>query len=481
MVSWSRGVRDMMASSYCQLAIELRAHYAVSSLMWRPFVDSLGLADSSIASRLPIDIIHAILESISTFSPAEATHCYLSLALVASSWREPAQLHLFRRPFLPSPPASNAPGRFRHPLHTYPRLLLLKETLETRPHLAASVQSLSLGLWTTSIKRETARDRRLSSRLAVEILQLCPSLCPNLRELSWPGVVRLDKAEAAQALQRLHGIEVLRFGDGVQRADADPWIINLDPTIREEWGSARWSIREVGEMMEHWPRLRKVVLGERMMSRSEWEVGGESMITGWSCELESFELALGRHSMLPKGELQRLLKGSQKSLRRLKITEHQLPLEDLIDYLFTSASRLTHLSTLTNDLHTPCSLLPAIEHHCHSLRYLSLGSPMAPSHALRQLASLTALESLKLRWSNGSPPTLSVEAVYSEAGEDVGNFASLRKVEVEILHYGFMEYNLAQGEYERLTWREGEWKRDVEGGWRPGDVEMVVRPRLQIE
>lgn len=263
----------------------------------------------------------------------------------------------------------------------------------------------------------------------------------------------------------------------MQKADADPWIINLDAAIREEWGSARWSIKEVGEMIGHWPRLRKVVLGERMMSRSEGKVGDEATIAGWTRELESFELALGRHSVLPKGELQRLLGGSKASLRYLKITEHQLPAGELIDYLSTSGSQLTHLSTVTNDLHTPCTLLPSIQQHCHSLRYISLGSPVAPSDGLRQLASLPALESLKLRWSNGCPPALSVESVYLDAAEEVGKSASLRKIEMEILYHGFMDYNLAEGEHERLTWRAGEWTKDVEGGWRPGDVEMIVRPR----
>ncbi|ORY88339.1 hypothetical protein BCR35DRAFT_351146 [Leucosporidium creatinivorum] len=435
-----------------------------------------GTSSSSIASQLPVDIIYGILEAISTISPAEATHTYLSLALVSSSWREPAQLHLFRRPYLPSPPLSNSPSPSLNPLRTYPRLVLLKETLQSHPHLAASVQSLSLGLWTTNIKREAAHDRRLSSHLAVEILKLCPSLCPNLRELSWPGVVRFDKAEAAQALRHLPGIEVLHFGEGSQKSDADPWIINLDAAVREEWGSARWSIKEVGEMMEHWPRLRKVVLGERMTSRSEGEAGEYSTDVGWNCELKSFELALGRHSALPKGELRRLLRGSKESLRHLKVTEHQLLPGELIDYLSTAGSRLTHLSTNTNDLHTLSDLLPPIELHCNSLRYLSIGSIVPPGLCLLCLASHSALESVKLKWSNRIFHT-SIDEVFESVGGEVEKFEHLRKVEVELLHYRQAMGYSEKDEIETRIWRGGEWVRGYEGGWRPGDVEVIVRPR----
>lgn len=49
------------------LLTALRAHRALGSLSSRPVADPLDFSVSSIASRLPIDIIYAILEAISTF------------------------------------------------------------------------------------------------------------------------------------------------------------------------------------------------------------------------------------------------------------------------------------------------------------------------------------------------------------------------------------------------------------------------------
>lgn len=336
--------------------------------------------------------MYCILDEV--ISMPEASHTLLSLSLVSTSFRGPAQHLLFRRPSLPPTPEPRA--RRPDTLSTYPRILLLKQSLEARPDLAAKVHVLDFGVWSTRIATEVSVDRRIASALQVDLLKLCPTACPNLREISWPGVVKLHSADALLALQHLANVETLRFGDVTssnQSQEDDSWLKNLDPAFSEQFGSARPTVQQVGRVVSRWPRLRKLVLAEPMQEKEEWESAeGEA----WSCELESLEVAGGEYTI---AELEQILGASRDSLRRLTVAEHQLSPQDLFRLLAAYGAGLNHLTLGTPSTPALLShplLLSTITKHCAHLRHLSIAALVDPFDALRTLARLPHLETVKL-------------------------------------------------------------------------------------
>ncbi|ORY88309.1 hypothetical protein BCR35DRAFT_301840 [Leucosporidium creatinivorum] len=422
---------------------------------------------------LPEDCIYEILAHVLALTRTEATRTLVALSLVSSAWRDPSQRLLFRQPHLPSSTYKHR-THFNSTLTTYSRMLLLKNTLEAHPHLASSVQSLAFGPWSTAVKQEATHDRPSGSKLAIDLLRLVPTLCPQLRALSWPGVVISDKVDASSALQRLPPtIETLHLGDGSSDRDMDLALKYLDPALRREFGSARWSVGEVGAVLARWPSLRKVVLMETLLSRGEDEWGLSAESARWSCELEEFELALGGQSVLALGDLERILGGSRDSLRRLSITEHQLHPQVLINYLTSSGSALTHLSTTTNALHSSPLLLSAVASSCASLRHLSLGSFLNLSDALQPLSRLRHLETLSLKTVSTlvSQPTELLKTI----ARDLRGFARLKKVYLEVSS----DYGRGFGRevtVERRVWRGGRWLDWAEREMRmEGDIEVELR------
>lgn len=435
-----------------------------------------SFAGPSAGIELPEDCIYEILSHVLVFTPADATRTLAALSLVSSAWRSPSQRLLFRQPHLPSSSHKNR-TQLNCTLTTYPRMELLKNSLQAHPHLASSVQSLALGAWSTAVKQEATHDRPSSSKLTVDLLRLIPSLCLQLRTLSWPGVVIADKVEASFALQRLPPtIDTLHLGDGSSDRDMDRALKYLDPALRQEFGSAHWSVKEVGAVLSGWPRLRKVVLREVLLSRSENEWGVSSESSRWSCALEEFELALAGQAVLPLGDLERMLDSSRVSLRRLTIAENQLHPHVLINYLTSSGSSLTHLSTTTNALHSSPFLLSAVTSSCASLRHLSLGSFLNLSDALQPLIRLRHLESLSLKTVSELVLAVSQPSeLLKRIAQDLRGFARLKRVKLEVSS----EYGRGSGRkvtVERRVWRGGRWLDWGERELRvEGDIEVELR------
>lgn len=366
---------------------------------------------------------------------------------------------------------------------------LLKDSLQAHPHLASSVQSLALGAWSTAVKQEATYDRPSNSRLTIELLHLIPSLCPRLRTLSWPGVVIADKAEAFSALQGLPPtIETLHLGDGSSDRDMSSALKYLEPALRQEFGSAHWSIEQVGAVVNTWPSLRKVVLREVLLPpqvEEEWCISSAS--SAWTCQLEEFELALGAgpaSAMLELGDLELMLHGSRDSLRRFTVAEDQLSPQVLIAYLTSFGSSLTHLTTsiTTNRLDSsespPLLLLSTIASSCPSLRHLSLvGTFPDLSETLAPLTRLAQLEtiSLKLKLISALDTTANPSELVQMMARDFklrGKLAKLRSMYLEVSSESARKVKV-----ECRVWRRGRWLDWAEQGEvkRAGDVEVELR------
>lgn len=286
-------------------------------------------------------------------------------------------------------------------------------------------------------------------------------------------MVIADKAEALSALQRLPPtIDTIQLGDGSSDRDMDLALKYLDPALKQEFGSAHWSVEEVGTVLRAWPSLRKVMLRE-VLSRGEEEWGISSALSRWSCQLEEFELALAGQAVLPLGDLERMLDSSRDSLRRLAVAEHQLHPHVLIAYLTASGSSLTHFTTTTDALQSSPLLLTALASSCTSLRHLSLGSFIRLSDALQPLTRLAQLETLSLK--TVSPLVSEPTELLKTIARDLRGFAGLRSVYLEVRS----EFGRELGRevtVERRVWREGRWldwaERTVR---RKGDVKVELR------
>ncbi|GAA5853513.1 hypothetical protein JCM9279_001298 [Rhodotorula babjevae] len=341
---------------------------------------------------LPHDVCQLVCDATLDLPPGVASSTLRSLALVSRTWSAPAQHALYRSPWL----SFDAPDRV--PPRTYTRLEQLAATLDARPDLARGVLDLDAGKYTVRCQTEARVDRRLVSRLAVRLVAACPSL----RALSLPFVVQADKPALLSALRRLALLEALTLGDGV--AVADPWVVNVDVAVLDEWGVAQWWRRDLAALAPHWPRLRRVALKARIRARD-----GDEPIP-WA--LDAFELALGRSARLSAPYVAAALGRSvlAGSLRRLTLCEHQLEPGALVELLeavggggddegaAAGAGGLEVLRTTTADKVTRHDVLAHdIARTCPRLRVLALETPLGDlPGALGALGSLRHLRRLAL-------------------------------------------------------------------------------------
>ncbi|GAA5986010.1 hypothetical protein JCM11641_004900 [Rhodosporidiobolus odoratus] len=336
--------------------------------------------ETSPFSLLPLDLLHLICIPILDFPPAIATANLHSLSLASRAWSLAAQPALFHSPYLSSDPLDRVEPR------TYARLKSFLEAVQGRPDLAAAVRDFDAGKYTARCTTEAEVDRRLVSRLSIKLIQVCS----NLRTLSLPFVTQADKYDLVVALRKLSSLEVVTIGEGA--AISDPWVINVDIAIKDQWGTAVWTRDDMVTFANHWPRLRKVVLQVKLKGLTPDAVAP----IPW--QLEGFELALLKHGKVSFDYLDRLLSNTHSSLRRLVLTEHQLDPDDLLHVFEAYGATLTALETTTANIYAPNkSLFSTIASSCPSLRFLRLGTPVyALSSCLLHLSELHHLSDLAL-------------------------------------------------------------------------------------
>jgi len=341
---------------------------------------------------LPHDVCQLVCDAALDLPPGIASSTLQALALVSRTWSTAAQHALYRNPWL----SFDAPDRVAP--RTFTRLEQLVATLAARPDLARGVLALDAGKYTVRCQTEAKVDRRLVSRLAVRLV----AACPNLRALSLPFVVQADKPALLSALRRLALLEQLTLGDGV--ALADPWVVNVDVAVLDEWGVAQWWRRDLAALAPHWPRLRRVALHARIRGRH-----GDERIP-WA--LDAFELALGRSARLEAQYVAAVLGRSVAAgtLRRLTLCEHQLEPGALVELLgavggggsgeegAAGATGLEELRTTTADKVTRHDdLAHDVARTCPHLRVLALETPLGDLlGALGALSSLRHLRRLAL-------------------------------------------------------------------------------------
>ncbi|GAA5909719.1 hypothetical protein JCM8208_003854 [Rhodotorula glutinis] len=333
---------------------------------------------------LPHDVCQLVCDAALDLPPGIASTTLRSLALVSRTWSTAAQHALYRDPWL----SFDAPDRV--PPRTLDRLEHLVATLEQRPDLARGVLALDAGKYTVRCQTEAKVDRRLVSRVAVRLVALCLSL----RALSLPFVVQADKAALLAALRRLALLETLTIGEGA--ALADPWVVNVDVAVLDEWGVAQWWRRDLAALAPHWPHLRHLALHARIRGRD-----GDEAIP-WA--LESFELALVRSARLSAPYVLAALGRTVAagSLRRLTLREHQLEPGALVELLeAVGGAGLEVLRTTTADRVTRHdALVHDVARTCPSLRVLALetllGDLVGALGALGALGSLQHLRRLAL-------------------------------------------------------------------------------------
>ncbi|BGP27262.1 hypothetical protein JCM10295v2_006226 [Rhodotorula toruloides] len=271
------------------------------------------------------------------------------------------------------------------PPRTFSHLEALLRTLEARDDLARSVQKLDLGRWTARCSSEAKVDRRQISSLAVKLVVTCPAL----KVLSLPFVVQADKKDLVVALKQLVQFERLTIDEAV--ATADPWIINIDASIKEEWGKAIWTIADLAAFAPSWPRIKALQMYATARSGQE-----DDIVVDW--QLEEFSLLLGQNAKLDFHYLHRLLHGSRRSLRCLNVREHQLEPGVLAHFLEDYGGNIRILRTFTSDhFSIDKPLLRTIATRCPNLRELQLDTPIPDlEDALSQLAQLRYLHVLLL-------------------------------------------------------------------------------------
>lgn len=341
----------------------------------------LGLADPappSLASRLPLDACEHICAAVRRLPPAIATPTLLSLSLVSRTWSSAAQKALHTAPFLNFDAPDTVPPR------TFSRLEALLRTLETRDDLARSVQWLDIGRWTARCSSEAKVDRRRISSLAVRIVAACPAL----KILSMPFVVQADKKDLVVALRVLSHLGHLVFDEAV--AVPDPWIINVDVSIKEEWGQAVWTIADLAALAPSWPRMKKLEMSSAIRG------GPGDEVVNWP--IQECALLLQQNIKLSYGYLDRLLRGGRGSLCTIHIREHRLEPGALARFVKEYGSSLERIRTYTNDRFTVDEpLIHAIATSCPKLRSLVLSTPIPNvADALDELSRLPRLQTIAL-------------------------------------------------------------------------------------
>ncbi|POY75993.1 hypothetical protein BMF94_1078 [Rhodotorula taiwanensis] len=342
-----------------------------------------------------------------------AASTLLSLSLVSQTWSRAAQAALHADPFL----CFDAPDTI--PPRTYERLSMLLRTLAARPDLARSVRCLDLGLYTTRCQTEARVDRRRVSQLSIDLVRAAPAL----HALSLPFVTQADKPHLVDALRSLDCLQTLTIGEGT--SSPDPWVINVDIGIKDQWGCARWFRGDFVPLCRHWPRLRKVNLQARLRNRDKDDVVG----VPW--RLEAFELSLHRHGRLGFAQLDLLLHGCRAAtLRHLHVKEHQLAEGALENILSTYGSGLTSLTTLTADHFSHHNaLFPTIAESCPALETLYLATPVYDLLAnLRDLLRLPRLRELTL--ATAVAPVVPPVDLVARLAEVIGSGPSLSAIAI---------------------------------------------------
>ncbi|GAA5900111.1 hypothetical protein JCM6882_002615 [Rhodosporidiobolus microsporus] len=404
-------------------------------------------------SSLPLDIYDLLVEAVTLLPPVVSTATLLSLCRVSRAWCAAAQPALFRMPFLPFGSPDTTPPR------TYSRLQSLLETLHRRPDLAALVRSFDLGRYTARCIAEVKVDRRLVSPLSIELVKACP----NLREATVPFVVQAEKGSLVEALQRLSVLESFSLGEGV--SIVDPWVVNVDIAVKDSWGTAVFTRRDLAALAQSWPLLRRFILQARVRGLDADEV------IPW--ELESFELSLLKNFKLSFPYLDKLLSNCRttSSLRRLIVREHQLHPTDLVQLVEAYGDSLEVVETFTANRFAPNEpLLAAIAASCPNLRRLRLGTPLydLPS-ALHHLSQLPKLRWIALDTVLCNPR--GEEATSTGVAEQVRAFPALRYLSFAPGCHVETEADVER--FRRFEWQLRELREEL-----AGEIEVVLYPQF---
>ncbi|GAA5939181.1 uncharacterized protein JCM15063_004444 [Sporobolomyces koalae] len=344
------------------------------------------------------DIVQYLVDTVlpTYLAPIPLTRALLSLCRVSRAMHHIAQPVLFHTPFISfDPPDTTPPGR------TFERVEHLVHTLEhDRSGLATRVRNLgSLGQWSTRILSEGIPKNRIDvSTLLIRLV----ALCPNCETIAIPFVTISHQERFSRTIitngSRLREI---RFGEGYE--SQDPWVINFDPSVREQWGSAKFTIRDFQLWSNPLARVTHLKLMARLRVEDPLEEDDELVDSDEEPEvlgfkLEHFQLDLLRNSKLSFNYVYRLLYTSRTTLKSLVLKEHQLTSapETLDRILETFGSTLTVLRTSSaNQTTDNRHLLVTISTNCPNLETLSIGS--RTSLALFEVLDLFANHLIHLR------------------------------------------------------------------------------------
>ncbi|GAA5954217.1 hypothetical protein JCM3765_005322 [Sporobolomyces pararoseus] len=440
------------------------------------------MSSAPISEGLPVDILHYLIATLlpSYLPPIPLTRTLLSLSLVSKSFRSIAQPTLFSSPFLSyDPPDTTPPGR------TFNRIERLLETLEKRKDLRKKVKELKwIGQWSTRCLSEGIPNRKEVSKIMIRLVRTLLQEGverTRLKTLSVPFVTMSDKDEFIKLLSItrtlqtrtlsdiedgeeeeeeqccLGGIEEILFGEGgAYETSNDPWVINLDQQVREEWGVAKFGINDFKRLYlsnEGWRKVKRFRLMARLRVEDPLEEDDELPSSGlltqeeqdveekFEFRLEEFELNLLRNSKLSFNYLDRLLRSSKPTLTTLVLKEHQFENPSTLYRFLEAYGRNLRVlkTTSSNQFADNSPLIQVVARTCQSLKSLTIGSSCRKEllHALELLSSKEigkgndALEVLE--FSNCYSLAL-FPAPLSTEFEKVGSFEDEEKGRLKVSH-----------------------------------------------
>lgn len=150
--------------------------------------------------EIPVELLPAILGFLTTDTDEHAQAALYQACLACYAFNAVAQPLLYRAPVIR--------GAKQPTQVTVARLL---RTLQARPDLAHSVRSLPLGLWTAAMRDESLIDRRIVSKTALDLLDLCP----HLEHLDFPWVTMALAHDTAVRIKRQKDLQSLTLGVGI--------------------------------------------------------------------------------------------------------------------------------------------------------------------------------------------------------------------------------------------------------------------------
>ena len=327
-------------------------------------------------------------------------------------------------------------------------------TLESRKDLRDKVRDLyGLGGWGKRCLSEGVPDRRVISQIMLRLI----GLCERVEKLDVPFVVESDKGRLMSIFnnERWNEVREVRFGSGYQVKD--PWVVNVDQGVMDQWGQAKWYISDFGQLCQNWRRVKRFELNARLRVRDPQEdEEGEKL----GFQLKGFELNLSKNEKLSFLYLNRFLSSSLSTLTSLNLKEHQLlPPSTQFELLRTYGSNLESLETTSsNQFDDNLPLTHCISASCPSLTSLSIGSRVNHLFPTLQLLSfLPSLETLILK---------SVHSLELDKGrlEDcLFGFPKLKRLVCEPSHAnvedGLRQDREVAEEFRRLNGREKEGRR----------------------